>query len=115
MECSPGGSFLISRTILTPDGAGESVAVPTAWPSAFTMLTTTGLAEAEDCWAIAAPESENSTAAQARIFMGVLSDQRIDGLRGNLKTSSPTVPQSPWGGCEFVDGAAYARCAMPSS
>src|SRR5579862_4257180 len=75
MECSPGGSFLISRTIFTPLAAGESVAVPTAWPSAFLMMTTTGLlgACAGVCCACTAPGRENNAAAtRTRDFTSVL-------------------------------------------
>src|SRR5262249_39791712 len=75
MECSPGGSFLMSKTIFTPVGAAERVAVPTAWPSVFLIVTTTGFpaALAEDCWAWRVPGSENNTAAaQTKSFTSVL-------------------------------------------
>src|SRR5580704_11534409 len=50
---APAGSFLMSRAIFTPLGAGERVAVPTVAPWALMMLTVRGLALA-DSWARAA-------------------------------------------------------------
>src|SRR5258707_9007780 len=94
MECSPGGSFLMSRAILTPDAAGERVAVPTAWPSAFVMFTTTGFGE--DCWAIAAPENTNNVAAQARIFISILFGLKIERIRRKPENKLPYCnPNSP--------------------
>src|SRR5258708_40355724 len=43
MECSPGGSERISNLIRTPGAASVKVAVPTLWPDAFLISTTTGL------------------------------------------------------------------------
>src|SRR5216684_4293230 len=74
MECSPGGRFLISMAILTPLGAGVSVAVPMLWLCAFLMSTVTGFTAAR-AWVSCAknrPAADRNSAAQARGFIIVL-------------------------------------------
>src|SRR3982074_735664 len=74
MECSPGGRFLISMVILTPLGAGVSVAVPTLWPCAFLMSTLTGFpaARALSSCTKSRPAADKNSAAQTRDFISVL-------------------------------------------
>src|SRR5260221_6341037 len=94
MKCWRGVSFWMSRAILTPDAAGERVAVPSAWPSALVMFTTTGFGE--DCWAIAAPENANKVAAQARIFISILFGLKIERIRRKPENNPPySNPNSP--------------------
>src|SRR5215471_11165090 len=93
MECSPAGSFLMSSTIFTPLAAGESVALPTTCPSAFLMLTTSGLPEAW-AWALTTPGSRNSRAvAQTSDFTSFLLRADGKGIRcqlGNRRTQFKT-------------------------
>src|SRR5262244_2180960 len=70
MECSPGGKFLISNTILTPLGALDSWAVPTDCPCAFLISTVTGFEEGRASCAMAPkPGVKNNKVAHTIAFI----------------------------------------------
>src|SRR5580704_8154590 len=80
-ECSPAGRLLMSSLIFTPCGALESVAVPTLWPCAFLMSTTTGLDAAGLCAcsvAAVAAEKRHKHTKLAAIFIVPHLDRRLN-------------------------------------
>src|SRR5580693_406583 len=79
-ECSPAGRFLMSSVILTPLGAGASVAVPTLCPCAFLMSTITGfgLAFARLSCTHTAPAADKNSTAQTSAFIMVLLAAYLD-------------------------------------